>query len=487
MQTTLNINFGDRVAENESNSLDSYFIKTEHWQKLRSGSVDIIFGSKGAGKSALYTLLVKDENNLEKEGVTVISAEKPTGQTVFSEIKDTPPTGEAEFVTLWKIYICQLIIKKLTDKKLCCGIASEVKDKLVDAGIIYEDRSLKRLINSARQFAKKLINFESLEAGGGIDGVHGKITFRTPSAENKSLGYSSVDELLEDLNEFLTEQKINIWVLFDRLDVAFDQDPELEKNALRALFKTYRDIEDLDAIYLKIFLRDDIWKRITDEGFRESSHITRTTTIFWSPQSLLNLIILRAIKNKEITDKFFVDLEEVQKNHQKQINLYYQIYPRQVDVGEKQSDTFDWILNRVRDGLGNAAPREVIHFHNEIVKCENENIAIGQRKVDGDNIFSRLSIKGATAEVSKVKTEQNLFAENPSLKNYIIKLEGKKAEQNVETLSMVWGTIDEETKKISSELTAIGFFEQRAAKDEGIYKIPFVYRPYLRIIQGKAF
>lgn len=293
--------------------------------------------------------------------------------------------------------------------------------------------------------------------------------------------------MLEDLNEFLTEQKINIWVLFDRLDVAFDQDPELEKNALRALFKTYRDIEDLDAIYLKIFLRDDIWKRITDEGFRESSHITRTTTIFWSPQSLLNLIILRAIKNKEITDKFFVDLEEVQKNHQKQINLYYQIYPRQVDVGEKQSDTFDWILNRVRDGLGNAAPREVIHFHNEIVKCENENIAIGQRKVEGDNIFSRLSIKGATAEVSKVKTEQNLFAENPSLKNYIIKLEGKKAEQNVETLSMVWGTIDEETKKISSELTAIGFFEQRAAKDEGIYKIPFVYRPYLRIIQGKAF
>ncbi len=487
MQNTLNINFGDRVAENESNNLNSYFIKTEHWLKLRNGTVDIIFGSKGAGKSALYTLLIKDNVELEKEGITLISAEKPTGQTVFSEINSAPPTGEAEFVTLWKIYICQLIIKKLIEKQMCFGEALEVKNKLVEAGIIYEDRSLKRLVNSALSFAKNLINLESVEGGAGADSIHGKITFRTPTEENKKLGYKSVDELLEDLNYFLLDNKVNIWLLFDRLDVAFDQSPLLEKNALRALFKTYRDIEDLDAIFLKIFLRDDIWRRITDEGFRESSHITRTTTIAWSPQSLLNLIIMRAIKNKEIFEKYNINLSEIQENHQKQVDLYYQIYPRQVDVGEKQSDTFDWILNRVRDGLGNVAPREVIHFHNEIVKCENENAAIGQRKLEASNIFSRISIKAAVAEVSKVKTEQNLFAENPSLKNYVNSLEGKKAEQSLETLSSLWAINQEEAKKIAYELTSIGFFEQRSARDEGVFKIPFVYRPYLRIVQGKAF
>ena len=338
-------------------------------------------------------------------------------------------------------------------------------------------------------FARRIIDVESIEGGATPDGtiITGKITFRTPTAEKRKLGFVSVDELLEILNDHLSEKALKYWLLFDRLDVAFDQDADLEKNALRALFKTYRDIENLDAISLKIFLRDDIWKRITDEGFRESSHITRTTTISWSPQSLLNLIILRAIRNDKITQDYKVNASQIAQSHAEQRSLYYKIFPEQVDVGEKQSDTFDWILNRVRDGFGNAAPREVIHFHNEVVNCENEAISIGASKAESPNMFSRPSVKAATLEVSKVRTEQNLFAENAHLKQYIQKLDGNKAEQNLETLSNLWGKNMEETKLVAAELVFVGFFEQRAARDEGVYKIPFMYRPYLRVTQGKAF
>lgn len=489
MNDALNITFGDRVAENESQDLSGYFIKTEHWGNVRNGKADIVFGAKGAGKSALYTLLFKEADQLQQEGITLISAEKPTGQTVFSEIKNTPPTTESEFITLWKIYICQLIVRQLQEAGDCTEQANDVKNKLVEAGLIEEKNSLKRLVNSAMAFARRIANFESVEGGVSPDGtvITGKITFGTPSAEKRSLGFVSVDELLETLNEHLMSRSLRYWILFDRLDVAFDQDAGLEKNALRALFKTYRDIEDLEAISLKIFLRDDIWKRITDEGFRESSHITRTTTINWSPQSLLNLIILRAIKNPQIVQLYQVSSEVIEKSHAEQRVLYYKIFPEQVDVGEKQSDTFDWILNRVRDGLGNAAPREVIHFHNEAIVCEKELISIGARKNEPPNIFSRSSIKGATAEVSKVKIEQNLFAENAHLKQYIQKLDGNKAEQNLETLAKLWGTNVDDTKAIATELIFVGFFEQREARDEGVYKIPFIYRPYLRVTQGKAF
>ncbi|MDT7838079.1 P-loop ATPase, Sll1717 family [Aquabacterium sp. OR-4] len=489
MSDALSITFGDRVAENESQDLSAYFIKTEHWEKVRSGKADIIFGAKGAGKSALYTLLFKESDLLRQEGTTLISAEKPVGQTVFSEIKNSPPTTEVEFVTLWKIYICQLIIQQLQETENCAGKAADVKNKLVEAGLIQEKNTLKRLVNSAMAFARRIINVESFEGGAAPDGslVTGKITFRTPTAENHRLGYVSVDELLEILNEYLTDRGLRYWVLFDRLDVAFDQDAGLEKNALRALFKTYRDIEDLEAISLKIFLRDDIWKRITDEGFRESSHITRTTTIDWSPQSLLNLIILRAIKNPDITREYSVNPDVVERSHAEQRSLYYKIFPEQVDIGEKQSDTFDWILNRVRDGLANAAPREVIHFHNEIIVCEKELMSIGARKVESPNLFSRSSIKSATLEVSRVKAEQNLFAENPHLKPFIQGLDGNKAEQSLETLAGLWGKSLDETKRIAAELVVVGFFEQRAARDEGIFKIPFIYRPYLRVTQGKAF
>lgn len=488
MATDLNITFGDRVAENESQQLAAYFIKTEHWEKVRTGKADIIFGSKGAGKSALYTLLCEQASQMMNEGTTLISAEKPTGQTVFSELKNTPPTTEVEFITLWKVYLCQLIVQQLVSCNKCTGAAAEIKKKLVEAGLIEEKDSLKRLVNAAMAFARRLVSVESIEGGAGPEGgVIGKITFRTPTNEKHKLGFISVDELLEKLNEYLVENSLNYWILFDRLDVAFDQDPELEKNALRALFKTYRDIENLDAISLKIFLRDDIWKRITDEGFRESSHITRTTTISWSPQGLLNLIILRAIKNPSIVSEFDVNPDTVERSHAEQRALYYKIFPEQVDVGEKQSDTFDWILNRVRDGMGNAAPREIIHFHNEIVNCEKAAISIGTQKVELPNIFSRGSVKGATAEISKVKIEQNLFAENARLKPFILKLDGSKAEQNIDTLSGLWRISGDEAKALASELILVGFFEQRAAKDEGIFKVPFLYRPYLHITQGKAF
>jgi hypothetical protein len=141
----------------------------------------------------------------------------------------------------------------------------------------------------------------------------------------------------------------------------------------------------------------------------------------------------------------------------------------------------------VRDGFGSAAPREVIHFHNEIVKRENEAISIGTRKIEGLNIFSRQSIKAATFEISKVKIEQNLFAENAHLKRYILKLERNKAEQNIETLAKLWSKTPDEAQSLADELVFVGFFEQPTLKDEGIFKIPFLYRPYLQITQGKAF
>lgn len=110
------ISFGDRVAENESEKLSKYFVKTAQWNSLLSGKTDIIFGAKGSGKSALYTLLISKANEFEQNQKTILlTAEKPTGTTVFADITNEPPTEESEFTTLWKIYICQLIVDWLID------------------------------------------------------------------------------------------------------------------------------------------------------------------------------------------------------------------------------------------------------------------------------------------------------------------------------------------------------------------------------------
>ena len=481
------LSFGDRVAESESSKLSGYFVETQQWKQLKSGKVDIILGAKGSGKSALYTLLLQQQKAFLTSGCIVISSENPTGQTVFADITNEPPTSENQFITLWKIYLCQVIVKSLMDDDLCHGEAYEVASQLIDANLIEENSTLRSLVNGARNYAKRLFSVASVEAGTSQEGIlMGKITFREPSPESKRRGFRSIDELIEKLNKHLASIDRVIWVLYDRLDVAFDRHLELETNALRALFRVYRDIEPFDKIRLKIFLRDDIWRRITSEGFREASHITRSTTITWSDSDIMNLIVSRALDNTSITDSFGVSRDHILNDYDKQVCFYYKLFPEKVDIGEKQSRTFDWVNARIKDGLGFAAPRELIHFYNEAISREISEQQKGNNYVEDPNIVSRQSIKNACTEVSKVRTEQTLFAEYPELRIYITAFENEKAEHTIETLKKLWGLDQERAFEVANSLTTIGFFDQKLSKQEGIYKVPFLYRFYLSIVQGRG-
>ena len=37
------LNFGQRIAEEEVEALTEYFVETDHWRRLFSGDVDIIY------------------------------------------------------------------------------------------------------------------------------------------------------------------------------------------------------------------------------------------------------------------------------------------------------------------------------------------------------------------------------------------------------------------------------------------------------------
>ena len=90
--------FGSRVAEDEVESLHEYFVETEQWRRLFAGEVDIIFGAKGAGKSALYSLLVSQKEELRLGRRTLfMPAENPRGTPIFRDLVPNPPASEEEF------------------------------------------------------------------------------------------------------------------------------------------------------------------------------------------------------------------------------------------------------------------------------------------------------------------------------------------------------------------------------------------------------
>ncbi len=436
------LSFGKRIAEEETKELAKYFVKTDQWQKLRSNEVDVIYGPKGSGKSALYALLYQEEDSLFDEGVLVIPAENTRGAPAFRDITVDPPPGQSEFVGLWKLYLLSLIGRKLRDLDARGADASSLYRALEEAKLLDRELSLQGLLSLvSAAIAKHFFRPEGIEGGVKLDpttgvpiGITAKIIFSEPTLPQRGAGFKSVDQLFANADSALGTIKYRAWLLLDRLDVAFAETPDLERNALRALFQAYLDLRVHDHVSLKIFLRTDIWNRITQRGFLEASHITRHLTIEWDATSLLNLVIRRFLANAQIAKYFRVNPEEVLADLDQQRALFYRAFPKQVDSGPNKPTTFDWMLSRTRDGTGLSAPREMIHLLNSIRDTQVRKLETGDEEPVDENLFGRAAIKDGLREVSNVRRRRHF---TPSIQHLSLAW-SHCAERRLNRLSAVW-------------------------------------------------
>jgi hypothetical protein len=332
-------------------------------------------------------------------------------------------------------------------------------------------------VRAVRDYARRLRNAEGVEGGGALDpgtglitGVNGRIILGEPGGDAAAAKIVSVDSLYRDANKALDDLGFDVWLALDRLDVAFADETELEANALRALFKVYLDLIAYEHLSLKIVLRSDIWRRIMDAGFREASHITRHVTIKWNRQALLNLIIRRVLRNEPIRDYYGVtDPDEVLGAASQQQALYDMIFPPQVDLGPNKPSSIDWMIGRTRDGTGETAPRELIHLLGSLRESQLRRFELGHEGPPDRLLFDRAAFKEALPEVSKVRLEQTLFAENPNLKRYVELFEEQKTQHTPATLSRIWNVSSEEARSIAEALHEAGFFERRGDRENPVY------------------
>lgn len=486
--------FGHRIAEDERDQLSSYFVETDQWHSIFSGNVDVVYGAKGSGKSAIYSLLLGRENELFDRGVMIVPAENPRGTPVFRDLAESDPaTTEMEFRNLWKLYFLALVAKILRDYEVRNASAQHVITLIEQADLLPREFSLFGLVKSVLDYVRRFGKVEAVEGGfqfdpitGQVNGLTGKIAFREPSASQAQLGQVSIDSLLSMANRALEDERLNVWIVLDRLDVAFAESAELEGNALRALFRVYLDLRTHSRISLKIFLRNDIWDRISGAGFREASHITRRTTLSWDNLSLLNLVIRRILHNDVLCKTYNVNPIEVLSDSEKQYQLFYRIFPKQVDLGTNKPRTFPWMLSRIQDGLRQSAPRELIHLLASARQVQLHNLEIGLNDPPDELLFERITLKDALPDVSQVRLEQTLYAEYPSLKQWLQHLAGERTQQVPETLARIWSVEQAKALEIADQLATIGFFEKRGNKEAPIFWVPFLYRDALKMVQGSA-
>lgn len=487
------IEFGERVAEEEADNLEQYFVETDQWNQMCDGNIDVVYGAKGSGKSALYTLLNKKESLFFDRGILITSAENVRGATVFRAIVADPPPSEISFTYLWKLYCLVLVANTLRYYEVQNKSSKVLINSLEEARLLPTSGTLSTLFRAVSTYLKGWIGRDtrsveyaiSMDPISGIPTVSRKREFACQS-DDQNLSDIPVDELLGLANEALLEEQLNLWVLFDRLDVAFAESQELERNALRALFRAYNDLKAFPCLSLKIFVRDDIWRKITTGGFTEASHITKSVHISWSPESLLSLIVRRILNNQELVEFVGADPVMIRSDYDQQKELLYKLIPDQVDSGKNPS-TFDWIVSRTTDATGNSVPREIIHLMDLARELQIKALERGSSEPDGEyRLFERNAFKEALPKVSKVRYEQTLLAEHPEMRERLQVLEGEKSEQTPGSLSKLWNIETAEAIKIGKRLAEIGFFETRGSKDDPTFWVPFLYRGALNLVQGRS-
>lgn len=487
------LSFGSQVAEEEVARLQEYFVETDTWTRIVEGELDVVRGEKGAGKSALYLLLNKHEEQLFDKGILLVSAENPRGNTVFKDLMSDPPTSEPEFVVLWKIYILTIISHRLRDLGVTEGEIGDVYAALEEAQLLERELNLAGLLRVAQGFVRRLLAGAKYEAGieldpvtGAPSGIIGRISLAEPTGELRSRGVTSIDGMFLKVDGALRASEFVVWVLLDRLDVAFAESHDLEANAIRALMRVYSDLRSLENVALKIFLREDIWKRVTAGGLREASHITRFMIMRWTPPMLMNLALRRILSNPVIEEEFGVNKDEVLSDSRKQEELFNRIFPPQVEQGPQKASTFNWMITRCADATEQTAPREIIHLLNCIRDEEIGRLERGGRPPPDEQLFDRSVFKLALPTVSETRLNTYLYAEYPAERPFLEKLEGEKAEQTPESLASIWGLSREEALAKAQKLASIGFFHSRGTRSQPTFWVPFLYRDALNLRQGKA-
>ncbi len=490
------VDLGADVAELDP-LLESTRIETSVFSDLFLDRVDLIPGTKGSGKSALYRIFVEflPKKLLEQKKVVIAHGVSHHGDSVFHAFKDEfEKLSEDDFVDFWCIYFVSLAHEQFIKNDIYkeyikdCGDEVAVFRKACEAAHIPEitgKKSFKDILewclNALGSVIKPKITYKA-DTNEWQGTLFGESADRKKEAEeHKNILPLYVSGIKDSLETILKKSGLNIWLMIDRLDEIFPRRSELEKKALRGLLRTTRFFTS-PQIRVKIFLRDDIFSNIvkTKQGFTALTHVTsrKADTLKWEESQMLDLILRRMVASPPLSNYLQVDKDKFDASADYRQGIFYKIFPDTVFKGERQSSTMRWIYTHSQDGNGVVTPRDIIYL---ITKAKQKQQDFCMANSDGISsyIIDSQAIIYGHEELSKHKRTTFLEAEFPHLWVHIEKLIGGKTQYTEGSMKKLYG---KNWEIISKDLISIGVL----LKNKNLYNIPFLYREGLNTIQGCA-
>jgi hypothetical protein len=497
------LDLGSSVAESDT-VLESARIETSAFSDLLNDRVDLIPGTKGSGKSALFRIFVDflPDFLLNQRKVVVAHGIQAPGDPVFHAFTDRfSKLSEDEFVSFWCIYLVSLahehFIKGQRYRQFLNDAGAEIETfrrACANAKIpeIQAKRSLRDILEWSlhvlTSWRPKLKYRPPADSGEWEVDLFGSKTpdhlEETEEASEHSLP-KYVNDIKESLEAVLRASQLSLWLMVDRLDEIFPRRSDVERTALRGLLRAMRYFAS-DSIRVKVFLRDDMLEQVvrTDNGFTALTHVTvrQADTLRWTQDQILAMVVKRFFANNQLATYLGINHDQLEASASYRKECFGKIFPPTVFRGPKQSPTIRWICNRCADGRGVVTPRDVLDLLIRAKQRQQDNYAADP---DGtsDHIIGTTAIQYGFEELSKRKRETYLEAEFPHLWKDIEKFLGGKTDYSATTLESLLGS---DWKAIAGHLLAIGFFAKGKKGGEDVFSIPFLYRHGMNLTQGKA-
>jgi hypothetical protein len=377
-----NLNLGSSVAEFDD-LLNVARVDTSAFSDIFYDRVDLVPGTKGSGKTALFRIFVDflPDTLLESRKVVIAHGVQKPGDSVFHAYKNQfEKLTEDDFVSFWCIYLTSLAHEQFVKGERYQGYLKEANREVnafreaCAAAKIPEIKAKKSLsdildwaLNVLRLF-KPSLSYKDPTTGGELQ----LNLFGQPQSDHKVMPVSQdsavpiyISKVRTALEAILKKTNLNVWLMIDKLDEIFPRRSSLESRALRGLLRVMRTFMSPE-IRVKVFLRDDMLENIlsTGDGFTALTHVTarQSDTLRWSEEQILMFVVKRLFANEKLCQYCQVDKDRLNASAEYQKECFKKVFPDTVHRGPNQSSTIRWIYSHTQDGRGVVTPRDVLEL-----------------------------------------------------------------------------------------------------------------------------
>lgn len=455
------LQFPEVNAADQKQDLSLLFQRTTDFERFLEDTTCLIRGRKGTGKTALYWLL------LNHNGAAKKLARGRLDQTVFlsghGRFHDSRPSRdefqiihqglqreEGSWEAFWRAYLLLRVFKDKFFQFPRGKKAEKFKD-------------LKEIINNK------------------LSGERWQYEY------TQTLIQLSTDSrlrlIVKDVIDIIDEQARNksqiLWLLYDDLDEDFPEAGEVRQQALTGIFQFLQacDARRLTAIRFKIFLREDIWTRLT---FDNKSHFNgRDIILQWTRVDFLRLALRQAVQSdnfKELVNRFS-PVESIDQASEESIDRALELlWGSRRRRGSKAKYVSRWVYERLTDSSGTTFPRSLSILLKGAKEQELSYRGQSSIKPPTDRLLRGKSLEIGLKEASEERCNA-IKEEYPNLREFFKALKDFSALPTKEEMETVWQESAQDVLSPFDEFTdflsEIGLAEWR--EKEQRYKFADIY------------